>query len=224
MKYLEWDTKFFGRPSYLIEGREDILTIDSIGKSFITAKVDMGDVDFIFDLQKKGFVFIDVEVSLKFHIKYSEIINYCRNIDCVVKSVKVNTGLPYLELGSAFHLTRFHMDPNIASGKANELWISYLRNFLPNENRKMYVTYLGEKAVGVILSTRQEGIAVISFMAVLPEYRGKGIGSQLIAYVVRDNNYEVITGTQSRNIPALNFYINNGFRIYKTKAVLHRWR
>ena len=49
-----------------------------------------------------------------------------------------------------------------------------------------------------------------------------GLGSDLISFLKSKHEY-ITTETQLNN-PAINFYIKNGFKIKKSRIVMHRWR
>ena len=67
-------------------------------------------------------------------------------------------------------------------------------------------------------------VANISYIAVIEEYRSFGVGKKLIQKIISDfSDFEIKTGTQVKNIKALNFYIQNGFAISNTYSIFHRW-
>jgi len=138
----------------------------------------------------------------------------------------MNIDLPYEELGSVFSSTRFHTDTNITNSKADDLWINYLKNYRISEDRCMFTAEINEKIVGVILVNVNGEIATLFYVAVLHEFAGRGVGSELIEYVF-DNfkKFIIKTETQIQNFNALNYYINNGLsKIENTLTVLHRWK
>ncbi len=235
--YLSWDSQFFQRPSYVLDTSRSCLGVldkknsQSLSRilqgSFVTAKIDTAvSHQLIKSLFALDFYYVETEVTLEF-IKSGCLAQgdavYGQNI--VVEKKEVNAGLPYIKLGSSFSHTRFHTDSSIKDKLADDLWISYLKNYLPDENHHMIIAKYKDQIAGTILANEVGNKIILFFVAIREEFRGKGIGSALMNYVVRYfDNQQIITGTQIKNIPALNYYIKNGFsKIISTKTVLHHW-
>jgi len=229
LKYLKWDTNFFSKPSYILDfDKSNFIPNENFKKlltskfldSFISVKLNTQfDFKYMDFLQKCGFVYIDTEVQLE----HSGInISFDNTID--IQDLSVNKDLPYEELGGSFSLTRFHTDINITNDKADLIWIEYLRNFKPGEDKHIYVAKIENRIIGTALITVSCNIAYLFFIAVLKENRGLGVGQQLINRVLSDfTEFKIQTGTQVKNINALNFYIKNGFTIINSSSVLHRY-
>jgi len=234
-KYLEWDTAFFDKESYLLDPEKSTLTVSAAMKGmmeetfknrFITVKLASDYPRELLDfLQSSGFRYIDTEVTLR----YSKTLQDKASTDGNIKIIKLeeNKDLLYQELGSAFSLTRFHYDVHIRSDKADLLWIQYIKNYRPSPTSHMFVARLNDETTGTILvnENKENKTAVLFFVSVLEKFRDKKVGSALIKHVVRYfDSYELTTETQIRNIKAINFYIRNGFSLLAaTKTVLHRW-
>lgn len=234
--YLEWDTAFFGRPSYGLNvvpssfGAPAPDKLRGLGEKlqgcFVTAKIETSaPYQIIKMLLDVGFYYVETEVTLKLEAVDSGQNIFSRNNNITVEELFTNEGVPYEIFGQSFSYTRFHTDPFIEEKKADELWISYLKNYSPDENHRLIIArYKGEPA-GIILANRMEKQVALFFVAVAEEYRNRQIGTALMEYVKKHFvALEVITGTQIKNIPALNYYIKNGFsKILCTKTVLHYW-
>lgn len=235
LKFLPWDTAFFGKNSYILDVEKSILVPSvgmkklierEIGTSFITIKIDSNcNKELLEFLQALGFRYIETEVTLK--LDKTQRIELTKPAGIEVIRLEKKSSLPYKELGSVFSLTRFHSDVHIPKEKADLLWIEYISNYEITPSNLMFVAKQGEKVAGCILvnEIRNQERAFLSFVSVLEEFRGKAIGSYLIRHIVEKLcECELATGTQVRNIRALNFYIKNGFSIIEqTKTVLHRW-
>lgn len=231
-KYLEWDSSFFDKPSFLLDvSKSDFEPSDELAEeiknsfkgAFISTKIDtQSSYEIVYFLQKCGFYYVDTEIELKFDT--AESIEY-KNTDIKIEEKSVNSGLPYDLLGSVFNYTRFHTDINIKNSKADKLWVSYLENYRIDSKHRMFVALSGCVPCGVILVNSSEAGSVVFFVSILDGFRGKNIGSIMMHYVLdalKDRN--IYTETQAKNISALNFYIKNGFKkINKTITVLHRW-
>ncbi|MEA3314783.1 MAG: GNAT family N-acetyltransferase [Campylobacterota bacterium] len=230
-KYLDWDSNFFNKPSYLLDINKSNLGISNIiqkeiekqfNNCFLTVKIDASfDYTIISFLQVSGFTYIDTEVILEYGI-YKNKLN--SNKIQIIKEIK-NNNLPYDELGKSFSLTRFHTDLNIDNAKADILWINYLKNYELSDNKHMFSAKVDSEFAGIILVNINEDIATLFFVAVVEKFRGLGIGTILIQNALEYfKDYVIRTETQIKNINALNFYIGNGLnKIQKTLTVLHRW-
>jgi ribosomal protein S18 acetylase RimI-like enzyme len=233
MKYLEWDTQFFGKKSYILDIEKSNFTpnkkmINSLKSnfknSFITVKINSNyDYKYIDFLQKCGFNYIDTEVEL--NIINNSIKNYLRKSEISIERLKDNIDLPYKKLGSSFSLTRFHTDLNIDNVKADLLWIKYLKNFIPNKNKYLYIAKVKNKIAAVALVNINNNNANLFYIVVIDKFRSLGIGNKLISTIKSDfNNYTISTGTQIKNIKALNFYLKNNFVIKNTYNIFHKWK
>ena len=205
MKYLEWDSKFFNIPSYLFENEKDL---ENLPKGFICAKIDINNQTLINKLIKNDFYFITVEVLLEYT---GDLIKYC---DKDIIEIKENKNLPYEEIGSVFNYSRFHLDNN-TKDKADLLWIEYLKNFKIDKKNRMYGIKHKGKIDGIFL-IRENNLFFVGIKT-----QNKGLGTKLINFLKAKYNY-LKAGTQLNN-PALNFYLNNGFKILTNKVILHRW-
>ncbi len=234
-RFLKWDTDFFGKRSYILEPEKSSLIVlppikemieTTFQDCFVTLKTESTCSKELLDFfQTLGFRYIDTEVTLR----YSKALQDKASTDGNIKIIKLeeNKDLPYQELGSVFSLTRFHYDVHIRSDKADLLWIQYIKNYKPSPASHMFVAKLNGETVGIILvdENKENKTVVLFFVSVLEKFRDKKVGSALIKHVVRYfDGYELTTGTQIRNIKAINFYIRNGFSVLAaTKTVLHRW-
>lgn len=229
-RFLEWDTNFFGKPSYIIDfsrysSAPDKSILFFIEKkfhnAFITGKVgSQSDPLWLEVLQKSGFYYLTTEVALEKEEHFD-----CSDSEYVVMELHENLGLPYDEFGQTFSKTRFHLDGNIGKEKANALWTSYIKNYKPTDLSKIFVAFYNGKMVGTILVNLNGKDALFFYVAVLDAFRGKGVGSAMINCISKQFiNFNIITETQVSNIRAMNFYIKNGFtRIKNAYTVMHRW-
>lgn len=125
--------------------------------------------------------------------------------------------------------SRFYNDKNIDSVKVEELyriWIynSYYKGFADN----IYV-YLdnGEIQGFCVIQNAEQNNVRISLIGVDRKQKGKGIGSSILEKIINDNRKKdykkCIVATRLSNINALNFYISNAFKFYKSEFIFHKW-
>ena len=230
--FLAWDTEFFGVPSYILNTEKSNMRINSgvvsqlkarLDGTFVSAKVDTAlDYRIISLLSKSGFQYIDTEVTLEHH-RISAISTPNKNI--LITRLRRNEGLPYKKLGSVYSLDRFHTDPHIPAKKADQLWVYYLKNFVPDGQHEVFAAYIKKDIAGIVLINLNDSHAIISFISVRKRYQNMNIGSSLLQKVVQNfKEKPLLVGTQIKNVKAINFYIRNGFsRIFNTKTILHKW-
>ena len=204
MKYLNWDSEFFGIDSYFI----DKPYYDELPKGFITAKIDINEVKYINYLLQNGFYFVLNEIVLE--CKDFNISSY----DIKIKEID-SLAIDY----NFFTQTRFHLDKNLKE-KADLLWNNYLKTFKNKPNRHILVALDNQKIIGIFLFEKIDFI-YLSFVYIDENYRNKGIGKALMNEI-KKYKLKIITGTQLQN-PALNFYLKNKFLIKQSNVVLHRF-
>ena len=231
-RYLEWDSNFFKRPCYMFDVENSNITksgtIDDqiqtrLNGAFVTVKINSSyDYNFVQNLQKSGFRYIDTEVTLEFSEK-PKTLEYNDAIQIIKPDCKMD--LPYEALGSVYSMTRFHTDPHISGDKADLIWVNYLKNYVIDDYHRMYVALVHGEVAGVVLVNIEKEQVMLFYVAVMSSYQNSGVGKQLVQKVVSDYKDSTIrTGTQVKNVRALNFYIRNGFsKIYKTRTVMHKW-
>jgi len=234
-RFLEWDTDFFGINSYVLDVDKSKLLpspkikeliAGSIKDSFVTLKIATSlDKDLLAFLQALGFNYIDTEITLEYNEKFAR--HGAEAAGVRVLEMKKNPGLACDELGGVFRHTRFHSDVHIPKEKADGLWINYIRTYRPSKTKRMYVAECDGETAGAILAGQSEDgrSANLFFVGVLKRFQGRRVGSALIRYVSdKLKDAELTVGTQGKNIPAINFYIKNGFSIvHATKIIFHRW-
>lgn len=234
-KYLRWDSQFFCKGSYQLVSVKSKLKpdasiaekISSIFKNtFISLKIDSSSgKKLISFLQKNGFVYIDTEIVLKYSHPIRKSPKYNKHITLL--ELKKNAELPYKELGSSFLYSRFHSDVHIPKSKADQVWIDYLKNFQPNNKHHIFIVKYDKKVAGVVLAnvSNNEKKVCLFYVTVARRFQGKGVGSCLLEYVVKQyHGYSISTETLAKNTPAINFYIKNGFTVIEnTKLIMHRW-
>jgi len=230
---LEWDTEYFGLPSYMLDAERSVLQESpALGQAipaalqgtFSAARIDAAaDPQVFMMFYRSGFYSVDTEITLRYVPEPSVV--KPRTTGVHVEEFKKNEGLPYEKLGGVFSFTRFHYDPNIGKARADRLWVEYIRNFQPSAEARLFVARCDERVAGCFTVLAKGSFHVISFVAVLDEFKGRSVGAALVSAVVANCGAAgLLTETQARNVSALNFYIRNGFRrIDKTSMVMHRW-
>ena len=242
-RFLKWDSEFFNVPAYLLDTEysnpagmaayyEEIRkkVDNALPQGFITAKIPHDwDTSAASLFQDCGFKYILTELVLKYSRPGKM---FPAGNDVTIESVIPGEDVDLSHLGKYLNLSRFHQDRRIEKGLADRLWNNFLENFKVSENENVVI--IARKNRGVV------GCIVIMFQHVLNKryanffivsvdeaYQGMGIGTRLMEYGIGlcgERSEGMIVETQSNNIPALNFYLKNGFtEIHNTRVIFHRW-
>lgn len=241
--YLKWDSAFFNIPAYQLdteasnpielascydEIREKMG--ESLPPGFITAKIPHNwDISATSLFQDCDFKFILTEIVLKF--TKSENITPVKN-DIKIEVITSKNHADFSNLGKYLILSRFHQDRLIEKGKADLLWRNFLKNFKISENENAVIAAKKtDKVVGCVIikfeNINKKRYANFFIVSVDEAFHGMGIGTRLMEYCIaycKNKSDVIIVETQFNNIPALNFYLKNGFTtIHQTRAIFHRW-
>ena len=99
---------------------------------------------------------------------------------------------------------------------APERLLSRAEKYQADDKVKAYAYSDNGKYKGIIVFKIKEQIAEILDIAVIPEYKGNGIGSRLIDYIF--NRFEVNKITAETDDDAIGFYKKYGFTVTDTKV------
>lgn len=94
----------------------------------------------------------------------------------------------------------------------------YLDSFYENEDNIIFVAEHNNKVVGFLSvnNYKEDGYIYLDDYYIREEYRGKGIGSELmnmaIAYAKEDHVDRIMTHVESANKSSIDFYKNRGFQ------------
>lgn len=227
-KHLDWDTDFFGVPcarASLLEALteqefEELLhQCDEYG--FVTIENTCGEFSNDFYLGNNSRAYIaDCAVTLKKQSKANSSADYG---DTKIRPA-TEDDLPWIVeiAGSAFKNSRFSNDPEISEEQVSNLYKSWVKNALSDENKVVFVT---EEKNGFIVYLQSGNQAHINLIATGGKNRKKGVGTALVKYV---DNYafengcdDFFVGTQATNIPAINLYTKCGFKFLNTTRIYH---
>lgn len=194
-------------------------------RCFFYVKVPSNAIPSIGLFESIGFRLIDTNVTLKRKISGEKA---CSEIDrsFTVGPAQAGDLEGVGELAaSSFEFSRFHLDPQISKGMAQQIKREWARNyFLGRRGDHMLVCrYNGMVAGFVLLLQPSDGELVIDLIAVDSSFRGKGVGGSMLEYVFGNfpTAKEITVGTQVCNIPSLALYQKCNFYITSSSYVLH---
>lgn len=227
-KHLDWDTEFFGIPCARASLLES-LTEKDFEKLFHQCK-DYGFVtientcgafsnDFYLGNNSKAYL-ADCAVTLK---KQSSAYSP-RDFGDIKIRCATEEDLPWITeiAGNAFVNSRFFNDPEITDVQVSNLYKSWVKNAMTDENKVIFVT---EDKNGFVIYLQDGDQAHINLIATGGVNRKNGVGTALVKYA---DNYafkngcnDFFVGTQSSNIPAINLYTKCGFKFLMTTRTYH---
>lgn len=240
LDFLDWDTRFFKRPVYLLNVEASQLNGDAVKdvrplreqlpRFAMWAKVPIHvDQRILMLLQELGGYFVETEILLQYEPGVLKELPSSPSF-----SFRKNSSLPREAmglLGLNFETTRFHVDPNIGEDLADRLWESYMATYGDKPGRNFYLAYTQEeKPVGAVFisdATEKRPYHLLDIAVVDKSCHGARVGSGLIQRALQDyqdRRRPLIVSTQHRNSSAVCFYIKNGFKKYlPPTTVFHFW-
>ncbi|RSK35362.1 GNAT family N-acetyltransferase [Hymenobacter metallilatus] len=128
------------------------------------------------------------------------------------------------------HHSRFRVDPVFQAGLYERLYEHWIRSSVTGQTARQVLVYhpvAQPDALGLITLGYQTTHAIIGLLAVQHEYRGQGIGKQLVEAALHYAHAwqlpEVQVTTQLDNKGACRFYEREGFERVHEEHVYHLW-
>lgn len=132
--------------------------------------------------------------------------------------------------GSCIVFSRFHMDPGFSKSmgdRVNHAWLdSYCRGVRGEE---VLVAEIGGRIAGftAILRSHADGkpCRVVDLIGVEKSFQRHGVGQAMMEAFIDDTSAQGLgmhVTTQAANVPAVNLYERNGFRLAESALVLHK--
>ena len=241
-----------GQISWQIEDFEsEVLGIRS---ATVVIDISMGSRDFkklfprvLEDMQLNGVQFVSCRLDSR-QAKHSKALNkfgFCR-ADRIVSFQRRIYPVPIVEntasliladrskveecsniARQSFAFDRFHNDPLISEEQANNLKACWIENDISGRADICFVAVeKNNKITGFIACLDNAETVVIDLIAVDQNYRGKGIGSRLIAFAL--GHYQknpliktMLVGTQELNLPSISLYKKMGFSSVAVSETFH---
>lgn len=235
IKFLDWDTNFFGIKSakiYLYDElcNDDIKKIKEIvkekGYEFITIQ-NCGNIEQnnVLMANFEGAFLADVNIQFEKKLDRSKKIENKENV-CIKEKYEKDENIVNIAK-KAFTDSRFLIDSKLRRG--NEVYVQWVSNSFEKQN-KFFCTYREDKKTkGFILFSieKDKKSIFLELIAVDKDSKSKGIGTSLIKQLENfaiENKIEYIrVGTQLNNLNAQNFYEKNGFKHIMNNSIYHWW-
>ena len=235
---LEWDSAFFKKKIFRIthlllsdsRGRGDVAkslirSVLSIckrqGASYIFTSVEASQFVSHRALINNGFIVVDSRVTLRIARRRIALELRKPSKEFIVRRVQISDKKDIETISAdSFVYSRFYSDPFFKKDDADKLHRVWIRNIGEDLKKNVFVAQVQSKAKGFITCHRDGSRGIIELVAVNSEMRGKGIGKALLSKVLEwayAEGIDVEVTTQIYNYPALNLYVESGFRIIRSE-------
>lgn len=189
--------------------------------SFAYARVPTRDVTTVQCLEAGGMRLVDTNVTLE----VAAIADVGANLALARAARPDDANAVEHVARTSFEMSRFHLDPLLAPGLADEIKARWAANFFRGQRGDFMVVaeHEGQVAGFLQLLLTHDGVLVIDLIAVLAQSRGRGLGAAMIAYAAHHcgSPKRFRVGTQVANATSLALYQKMGFRVAQSAYMLH---
>tara|TARA_B100000408_G_scaffold93744_1_gene72119 strand:+ start:1867 stop:2574 length:708 start_codon:yes stop_codon:yes gene_type:complete len=221
----EWESDFFNRDIYnlTLEGKSPIKQQPPFPKGLICSKVAASDHGAVHQLYQMGFTLSAGELVLSRSLEnvasdYTlEIVEASQDDIEELKSIVANIYLNH---------SRFR-HPFFSQAECSCFYEEWIKNAVYGSfDDKCFVKKCGGRIAGFVSIASSGGEWAIGLIGVAEQFRGEGIGSSLIQFVLnyakRYSANSVCVATQLSNIDAIRLYEKHGFLTKNINYWLYR--
>jgi ribosomal protein S18 acetylase RimI-like enzyme len=227
-----WLAAIFGRPVWRVDATnsgDSLSALESAGSVFAYAKCEASRVEEVVALSNVGFRVVDTSLTLEGMVSagaWSSSVS----VGQVVRYANQKDRDTVCEIASrAFRFSRFHLDPQVPAGLANQIKASWAGSYFAGKRGDgMVVAESNGEVVGFLqLIWGQYDTLIIDLIGVGSERQGQGLGRAMICHAARNGTGDhrkpakILVGTQAANIPSMRLYESLGLRMRSAKYVLH---
>lgn len=232
IKYLEWDSNFFGYPigKITIETQEELEHLPDMLNNFhvrlkliyLFTRKNICLKDFpipSFVIEYLGQTALFQKSNLKFSNLSFEKINVHRsNITNDLKKLALISG----------EFSRYKKDRTFINNEFEKLYFKWLENSINGSFGDALIVARNElNEIGMITYKKRQQLCDIGLFAVSENSQNKGIGTKLLKYIenicISSKIQTLEVRTQKENINACSFYKRNGFVLTQSQNIYHLW-
>jgi dTDP-4-amino-4,6-dideoxy-D-galactose acyltransferase len=229
-----WLAAIFGHPVYRVEAGEgnppsagEILEAACRGPALFYARVPVDRIEKVARLTGIGFHIVDVTIT--FEREPAPLDDIAGSPFTIRRASPGDRDRVLGIAGSCFVHSRFHADSLIPRRTADAVKREWVASYFAGRRGEglFVVDEAGEPAGFLaVMAEGSEGkrTRIIDLIGVDSRFQGRGAGTSLVAFFVRDSVggfTRLRVGTQIANVPSLRLYENCGFRIAGAAYVLH---
>ncbi len=237
VRFLPWDTSHFGHRIgraniHCLDEESYQLLRDSCKKVEIDCLyflADASDQASILELQRHGFIFVDIRTTLERKVPDSPTPRSDRNAIIRSSSAGDLEALAAIARDS-FTSTRFFADPFLNNEKSSTMYQIWLSKSVTSDYAdRVVVAEVNQKSVGFVTChlDRVSSEGKIGLVALAMSAQGKGLSQAMIRHALawfRDQGMKrASVVTQGRNIAAQRLYQRCGFVTRSTELWYHKW-
>jgi dTDP-4-amino-4,6-dideoxy-D-galactose acyltransferase len=219
-RMLDWDSEWWGLRvggAERIEGLGEWAIANTVG--LMCVLIDADRPEEAQQAEAHGFRFMDVRVTLERH-----------TISCGSGSrlVRAEDTAKLRKIArSAYRgITRFYADPSLPNERCDDLYDEWIRRSCAGYTDIVLVAERDSNPVGYVTVNAKDGHAKIVLIAVADDYRGMGVGQELVSSAVNWAHSKeaktISVVTQGRNLNAQRVFQRGGFRTANTSLWFHK--
>ena len=237
VRFLPWDTSHFGHrigraKIHRLDEESYQLLRDSCKKAEIDCLyflADAGDQASILELQRRGFILVDIRITLEQKVPDSPTPG--SDGKAIIRSSSAGDLETLTAIArDSFTSTRFFVDPYLNNEKAStmyQIWLS--KSVTTDYADRVVVAEVNRKSVGFVTChlDRDSREGKIGLVALATTAQGKGFSQIMVRHALewfRDQGMKSASVvTQGHNIAAQRLYQRCGFVTRSTELWFHKW-
>jgi ribosomal protein S18 acetylase RimI-like enzyme len=189
--------------------------------SFAYARVPTRDLSTAQGLEANGFRLVDTNVTLE-----TEELPAQAGVHNTARAARPADAAAVEQIArTSFEMSRFHLDPHLRPGLANEIKAQWAANFFRGRRGDFMVVAErdGQVAGFLQLIAASEAVLVIDLIAVARDARGRGLASAMIRHAAHTCGAprRLRVGTQIANVGSLKLYQRLGFSVTTSAYMFH---
>lgn len=233
-RYLDWDSKFFGRRI----AKAEAFSLEASELAQILQWCSIEHIEclyFLIDahsdpqlLEDNGFHLVDIRLTLEKQLKYDSV----ENPEAIASDIRASHPEDIRALRVIARVnyadSRFYHDPHFPREQCDLLYETWIESSCQGYADRVFVASQNEQAVGFITCHLSESsTGQIGLLGVHPEMQKQGIGKRLVTaalhYFAQAGKEHVTVVTQGRNIAGQRLYQRCGFTTATVQLWYHGW-
>lgn len=217
IRYLEWDSNFFGYKIGESQGMPDVNEAKKEGYKllYVKSKTPIAELDNQF--------YSDHKIIHRKELTSPTELTGVKSL----KGTPLTNDLQNLAY-EAGHVSRYKLDPHFKNDEFKKLYKEWIKNSLSGEiANEVFGYFEDEKCLGFITVKIKGSEASIGLLVIDPSAQGRGLATILTkaaeSYAQSNGASYLLVATQASNTNACRFYTKNGYQEYNEELIYHLW-